>query len=200
MRPIFFFSTGLGPLRRLATGGARLRKSRWRCVPSTRRQDPGAPASLGEIRDAARAVARQVSPPIVIGHDAGALVALRRGARAEGGDRDRPAADGGSLSFLARLWLARWRGATLAPDEGPLRRTAREGGGAPAPSGPRAGSSTCSLQGGAGAGQPRVPTYSRPKRRRRVSPALVGSLRAGGSRLPIAAGRSRASSRDSIRG
>jgi len=144
--------------------------------------DPGAPANLGEwVADAARAVARRASPPIVIGHDAGALVALALAehARVAAAIAVAPLLEGGSpFASRARLWLARWRGATLAPpDEGhPFRRVASEKAAERLRASlvPEPAARLVSLQGGTAPGRPRVPTLLAAQRDDAVvSPALV---------------------------
>ncbi len=95
----------------------------WRCVAVARREVAG--GIDAHARDLRAAIAALAAPPVIIGHDLGALLALHcaDGSRAVVALAPLVAAPAGAPHALDRAgtWLARWRGAPLRPPRGRWR-------------------------------------------------------------------------------
>jgi pimeloyl-ACP methyl ester carboxylesterase len=95
----------------------------WYCVAVARREVAG--GIDAHARDLRAAIAGLAAPPVIIGHDLGALLALHcaDAARAVVALAPLVAAPAGAPQALDRAgtWLARWRGAPLGPPRGRWR-------------------------------------------------------------------------------
>jgi pimeloyl-ACP methyl ester carboxylesterase len=161
----------------------------WRCIlVEAGAQEPGAPASFAEwVEHAARAAARRQAPPIVLGHDAGALVALALAERARvtAAIAIAPLLEG-AAPFISRAWLrvARWRGALVAPPE--AGRPYRQAGSGQAAArlgaslAPEPAARLASLERGSTPGRAAVPTLLVAQRDDAAVPAALVEVTARG--------------------